>query len=861
MQELLYTSAPRGLKPGSRGFCTVLSTQGMAAPLANALEGLSGYRPVFPAGDPRAASNPVVYSHLRLHSAGKAWHVLSRVADYGLDYSQRSNKLAHHVVLDERELSPGGPAALLESPGFLRTEWQGEPRIVPSRSAPRVSQPPITLCRAWQDLTGDAGWAGVVAESFLADPDRLVLLLFEPGQELLPLFAESLALLPPEARWKVTFSTYFTGLASGTTCLWRGMPADAKEARDSLRFVTALRLDLTAGSLGCATGGALVDAARGERVPATADPGTIEFAATEFTGNEFTPPESVTFEAAGEKDLNVVMLEPASGGEPQPPFPPQTGSEPIRLVRQAPAPPPRRGASAAGRRSLADVYAEEARRPKPWKWVLLVLLLLSVGTSIAIAVGILGSPPRSPNKAMEGTQTADTAIQPDPAGMAGGEKPVETLGIAAPSDGKHASDREHKPNSPTAAENTTAVGEAGPSREEHAESGRDTSEVPTAVAEVPRHTHPETRIGEVKRTLDIRSVHIDSKQTGRVSIWKSAASGPLGGKMEVTFLRPSWVKLTAAAALNGDPNFNTSLQISKGQNPTCATITTIVAENRPELFLEIVDRSQAEGLPWCALRVRTNDAESIISFVNPADSFKLGAGKSAANTRVAFLDLPMAGLSKEGIPVSVEQLSIRIGDTSFKFEQQGNGPSREVELASTELDAKLVSLGDRLRVSDSKVERLRIKVRTDAETLGGRETLKITLWSLKHTKVSDQFNSAMTSMLKEAIKPEQMTKNTSIDAELSKAQARVNMAQQMKIADSQAEAKLQELKKLKDHDTEIKTFFDASTKYAVASALISYEVRGEMTSIGKVILVNVSEGAPAKSGVVNSGGVVKEIKQ
>ena len=129
-QELLYTSAPRGLKPGSRGFCTVLSTQGMAAPLATALEGLSGYRPIYPAGDDHANRNPVVYSHLKLQAAGRTSNVLSRIADFGLDYSQRANKLAHHVVLDKTELLPGGPASLLSMRDFMREEWADEPKVV-----------------------------------------------------------------------------------------------------------------------------------------------------------------------------------------------------------------------------------------------------------------------------------------------------------------------------------------------------------------------------------------------------------------------------------------------------------------------------------------------------------------------------------------------------------------------------------------------------------------------------------------------------------------------------------------------------------------------------------------------------------
>ena len=64
-QELLYTSAPRGLKPGSRGFCTVVCTRDMPPALAAGLESLSAYRHVFPPGDPNAERNPVAWSHVK----------------------------------------------------------------------------------------------------------------------------------------------------------------------------------------------------------------------------------------------------------------------------------------------------------------------------------------------------------------------------------------------------------------------------------------------------------------------------------------------------------------------------------------------------------------------------------------------------------------------------------------------------------------------------------------------------------------------------------------------------------------------------------------------------------------------------
>src|SRR5258707_12093667 len=117
--ELLYTSAPKGLKSGSRGFCTVVCTQGMPAPLMTALESLSAYRHVYPPGDRNAAKNPVAWSHVTMNAAGRSYHVLSRIADFGLDYSQRGNKLAHHVALNAQELTAGGPASLLEQSGNI----------------------------------------------------------------------------------------------------------------------------------------------------------------------------------------------------------------------------------------------------------------------------------------------------------------------------------------------------------------------------------------------------------------------------------------------------------------------------------------------------------------------------------------------------------------------------------------------------------------------------------------------------------------------------------------------------------------------------------------------------------------------
>jgi len=256
--ELFHTSAPKGLQPGASGFCTVAATRGIPAALMEKVEALSGYRHLLSPLDPK---NPVAYSHLRLSALGKSYHVLSRICAAGLDYSQRSNKFAHHVILEPNELPSAGPAWLLARPGFMETSWDGQIRLLPTgRVAPNGDAFP-DVCRAWQSLAGDAGWAGVLAETFDQNTGRPAYLLLQPEVGALALIGEALALLSPESRWLVTFNTYFTGLHQGTPCAWRVVFAGSDEAKKAGRVPGVLLLDLTA-PLGPAQGGPLVEEAR-----------------------------------------------------------------------------------------------------------------------------------------------------------------------------------------------------------------------------------------------------------------------------------------------------------------------------------------------------------------------------------------------------------------------------------------------------------------------------------------------------------------------------------------------------------------------------------------------------------------------
>lgn len=241
--ELVYTSAARGIKTGTRGFCTVACSRGIPVPMAATLETLSAYRHLYSPQDPNAALNPVNYSHLYLLSGGIPIHVLSRIADAGLDYSQRTNKIAHHFVMSPQELVAGGPAPLLALPGLFLERWDSEPKFFSTPRELPASVRSASICEKWAQTLGDAGWAGVLAASVLSQ--RPVCLVFRPGQNILPLFDEAIALLPEKERWNATFSTYFTRIPPGIQCLWKAVVQNSIDEGGVRAIPGTIVIDLT----------------------------------------------------------------------------------------------------------------------------------------------------------------------------------------------------------------------------------------------------------------------------------------------------------------------------------------------------------------------------------------------------------------------------------------------------------------------------------------------------------------------------------------------------------------------------------------------------------------------------------------
>lgn len=249
--ELIYTSAPAGIRQGSTGFCVVACTRGIGARLMMTLEALSAYKPLYPHYAANAWDNPVSRAHFISTVNGEVQHILSRVCFNGVDHTGRSNKLASHLVLSQSEAATaaGGPGSLLlreelfkDASWEIRTEYFDRQLPIPATGdAP-------AKCSYWEAVTGDAGWGGFLAQSYLDNPARNVYISYRPEQQsqVMMLIQEALNLLPVSKRWEVTFNTYFVNLPAGMTCVWRCCPVDSEALLAARRSPANIVIDIAA---------------------------------------------------------------------------------------------------------------------------------------------------------------------------------------------------------------------------------------------------------------------------------------------------------------------------------------------------------------------------------------------------------------------------------------------------------------------------------------------------------------------------------------------------------------------------------------------------------------------------------------
>lgn len=234
--QLIFTSASQGLTPGRSGYCTVARHRAIPERLAQLLESV---------GTPHERPEGETFTLRLLEAGDKNWCVLSRFVARGLDYTQRDNRLAHHLIfsLEEAAILPP-PAAIAGRWKGWRDEWTGAPTWLEGEDRPLQleTQTPLTPAVTWREETGTgakAAWlinaSGPAAVGLLNPPETL---------RLLRLLAEASALLGKSA-WAATFTTDATTTGSDGF-LWA---VNSTSAAATIDFTTAKSLPAPSGDI------------------------------------------------------------------------------------------------------------------------------------------------------------------------------------------------------------------------------------------------------------------------------------------------------------------------------------------------------------------------------------------------------------------------------------------------------------------------------------------------------------------------------------------------------------------------------------------------------------------------------------
>lgn len=230
-QQLIYTSAPRGIVAGRSGHCTVARSAGMRDALMLQLEKLSYYQHLSLSG---GRERPICASRI-VDIRGSRFHVLSRIQDAGLDFTGRTNFIAHHLVFDPQEIRQFAtpPVLLRDWSGWVKA-WTKEPELFERedwQALATLATASNVPAQKWRQVTGDAvnGYGLLEARSgasFRLDD--------EADETVLGLFAESLELLEVrdpqrnfrEAAWNYTFTTSMQEQDNPADFRWRCIHSD-----------------------------------------------------------------------------------------------------------------------------------------------------------------------------------------------------------------------------------------------------------------------------------------------------------------------------------------------------------------------------------------------------------------------------------------------------------------------------------------------------------------------------------------------------------------------------------------------------------------------------------------------------------
>lgn len=167
-----------------------------------------------------SAPHPEIYSYRTVVLTGTNYRILSVIREAGLDFTGRTNFLAHHLVFEPGELlGINSPAEILLFWDGWKSSWEGEPESLPPISVPLVQtlEPPS---KNWESLMGDAALAAS-PYAFSAGCWWISGRLEET--KILILMGESLRLSTTiDELWSRSFTTYLGQILDPQQYSWKG---------------------------------------------------------------------------------------------------------------------------------------------------------------------------------------------------------------------------------------------------------------------------------------------------------------------------------------------------------------------------------------------------------------------------------------------------------------------------------------------------------------------------------------------------------------------------------------------------------------------------------------------------------------
>ena len=252
-QQLIYTSALRGIVAGQSGYCTVARSVAMREALMLQLEKFCYYQHLSLSG----GQERPIFSCRVVDIRGTRFHVLSRIQDAGLDFTGRTNFIAHHLAFTPEEIRqfPTPPVILRDWPGWVKS-WTNEPQLIEDKDDKYWAELSALVgkthvpAKTWKDVTGDEinGFGLLDARA-----GALFRVDVRDDETVLELIAESLELLEVQdprrddfrsVAWNYTFTTSMQEQDNPSDFRWRCIHSD-NPAANKLSALQATKLKLT----------------------------------------------------------------------------------------------------------------------------------------------------------------------------------------------------------------------------------------------------------------------------------------------------------------------------------------------------------------------------------------------------------------------------------------------------------------------------------------------------------------------------------------------------------------------------------------------------------------------------------------